>query len=123
MSIVARKQQVGRYAWIKPFLLALRETGNITQSAKAAKITRQHVHKRLQVSEAFRKLFDAAMEAAVDGLEKEAWKRAKKGSDRLLMFLLKGRRRRVFGAEAKPEGQESPPKAYVVTEDWSPDEA
>ncbi|NIV30648.1 MAG: hypothetical protein GWN58_14455, partial [Anaerolineae bacterium] len=70
--------------------------------------------------------WDEALEDACDLLEAEAWERAiEKGSDRLLMFLLKAHRRDKYGDRVRqevsgPDGGPVPVKTYVTVspDDW-----
>jgi hypothetical protein len=78
--------------WKKTYLKQLRKCGNITQSAKAANISRMAVYKAKKASTVFAREWEDALEEAVDSLEQEAWKRAKDSSDKLLQFLLKAHR-------------------------------
>src|ERR1041385_6689267 len=65
--------------WCKAFLSVFAETGNITQSAKAAGITRATVWHRKQNDPDFAKLLAEAEQEAADVLEREAWRRATEG--------------------------------------------
>lgn len=78
--------------WEPAFLAALAATGNVSEAARAANIVRQEVYRYREMSETFAAAWDAALEEATDTLEAEALKRAKAGSDVLLIFLLKGAR-------------------------------
>lgn len=92
----------------KTFLEALSYNGNVTESAKAAGITRACAYIWRDKHPDFAEDWEAAHEEAVDRLEAEAWKRATEGtskpvyqqgqlvghiqqySDTLLIFLMKG---------------------------------
>ena len=78
--------------WQKAFLVALEQTGSVTQAAEAAKIGRWNVYDARRSDEAFAALWDQALDIAADSLEDEARRRAFDGSDVLIMFLLKGLR-------------------------------
>ncbi|MFN2578216.1 MAG: hypothetical protein ABR607_11055 [Pyrinomonadaceae bacterium] len=82
--------------WQKAFLAGLEQTGSVTDAAKAAKIGRSAVYQHRYSDPAFARLWDEAIEKACDLLEDEARRRAFKGSDVLLMFLLKGRRPQIW---------------------------
>jgi len=97
------------------FLELLRETANVSASARRVGISRQAAYKARARSEEFREAWEDAIEEAIDALEAEARRRALEGvgepvfyqgkevghirrySDLLLIFLLKGRRKEVFG--------------------------
>lgn len=108
--------------WKPAFIERLRETANVSRSAKDAGISRQAAYQERERSESFRKAWDDAMEEALDYLEEEARRRAYEGtvepvvsagrhvadvrrySDTLLIFLLKGRRKEVFGDRQEISG-------------------
>jgi len=69
--------------WKPAFLAALRETGNVTQSAEIAGITREGVYKARRRSNKFAEDWDSALEYATDALEREARRRAMQGVRRL----------------------------------------
>jgi len=79
------------------FLEKLRECGNIRLACQAADIPRTTVYRWRNTWSTFAHEWDDALEDALDLLEAEAWKRARRNSDRLLMFLLKAHRRDVYG--------------------------
>ena len=97
------------------FLELLRETASVKASARRVGISRQAAYKARARSEGFREAWEDALEEAIDDLEAEARRRALEGteipvfydggevgtrrvySDTLLIFLLKGRRREIFG--------------------------
>jgi transposase-like protein len=92
------------------FLKALAETGNVTESAKAAGVCRATAYRWRDKVPDFALAWDQAIEESVDALELEARRRAIEGaekpifyrgvkiatvqepSDMLLMFLLNGNR-------------------------------
>lgn len=92
------------------FLDVLRQTCNVTEAARTAGIGRRTAYEWRDADEAFRAAWDDAEQEAVDGLEREAWRRAKEGvpkpvtfqgkitdtyleySDRMMELLLKAHR-------------------------------
>lgn len=98
------------------FLDVLRNTGNVSAAARAVGISRQRAYELRKHDPDFRREWQSAIEEAVDDLESELRRRAVEGtekaiyyggaqcgsirnySDNLGMFLLKGRRKDVFGA-------------------------
>ena len=78
--------------WRPVFLQMLRNTGNIRASANAAGVTRPTVYNHKRRSKEFAAAWDDAIQDAVDTLEAIAIDRARKGSDTLLIFLLKAHR-------------------------------
>lgn len=89
--------------WTKAFLASLRKTGNVSQSARNAKIERRTVYKRREADPEFKAAWDEVIEEAMDALEEVALRRAKKGSDTLLIFLLKSRRPEIYKETIKQE--------------------
>ena len=86
------------------FLKRLRNTGNVRLSCEAADVPRSTVYRWRDKWTTFADEWDEALEDACDLLEEEAWRRAiDKGSDRLLMFLLKAHRRDKFGDTVRQE--------------------
>ena len=90
------------------FLEVLRATCNVSEAARAIGMARQGLYEARKREAEFARLWDEAVEEAVDCLEREAWRRAvegfeepvfyqgaqvgvvKKYSDRMLELLLKG---------------------------------
>lgn len=107
--------------WKPAFIDALKETGNVARSARAARISRTHAYRERNNSAMFREAWDEAIEEGLDYLEEEARRRAYHGvekpvfyqgdecgyvrefSDTLMIFLLKGRRGEVYGDRVKQE--------------------
>jgi len=77
-------------------LIALENTGSVTEAAQAAHMGRSLVYQHRRNDPLFAAAWDEAIEKACDLLEDEARRRAFNGSDVLLMFLLKGRRPQVW---------------------------
>lgn len=76
----------------RAFLLAFMETGSVTESTQIAGVGRQTHYDWLKNDSEYASVFADAEAIAVQSLEDEARKRAKAGSDTLLIFLLKGLR-------------------------------
>lgn len=92
------------------FLVALRQTANVTAAAELAGVSRSHAYQQRRSDGEFRQAWDDAIEAAVDELEEELRRRALHGveqpvffggkecgrvrtyNDALGMFLLRARR-------------------------------
>ena len=107
-------------AWRAAFIERLRATGNVTLAAAGAGVGRQHVYRTRNRSKKFRRLWDEALEQAVDLLEGEARRRATGTREdvwyagrvvgtkpvydsALLMFLLKAHRPHKFRDNVKVE--------------------
>jgi hypothetical protein len=65
--------------WLRPFLDALADSGNVTYACARARVSRVAVYKRRRRHPAFATLWDDALEVAADLLELEARRRAKDG--------------------------------------------
>jgi hypothetical protein len=63
----------------------------VAAACKTTRISRKTVYKWKQRDERFAQDWDEAIDDGTDGLEDIALERAKKSSDRLLIFLLKAR--------------------------------
>lgn len=86
-----------RRVWTKAFLIALEQTGgSVSKACEAAKVSSTTAYGRKKNDVQFRERWEAALDRAADLLEDEARRRAFKGSDNLLMFLLKGARPERF---------------------------
>ena len=83
--------------YMDKFLEKLRESGNIRLSCTAAGVNRSTVYRWRDKWVTFADEWDEALDDAVDLLEGEAWRRARKNSDRLLMYLLTAHRPEKYG--------------------------
>lgn len=91
-------------AWRVAFLLVLGTRANVSEAAAAAGITRQRAYQLRQSTPAFAADWDAALEAACDQLEQEAWRRALEGG-RQYKFNLKTGAPLLFPAGSPQAGQ------------------
>lgn len=107
LAIVDAKEKALTKAWMPAFLAALSQSPNVTGAARLAGITRQHAYQTRDIDPAFKAAWDDAIEQAVDGLEDRAYTLAHAGlqgiSPVLLIFLLKGRRREIYGDQVKAQ--------------------
>lgn len=96
------------------FIRKLAETGNVTEACRGLLFSRKTLYEWKESHDAFRKLWDEALDIATDALETEARRRAvdgwdepvyhqgkkvgkiKRYSDRMLEILLKGHRPEKF---------------------------
>lgn len=113
--------------WKPNFIESLRKTANVSRSASEAGISRRMVYKEREKSDGFGEAWDDAIEEGLDYLEEEARRRAYEGtlkpvyqrgeevgvirefSDTLMIFLLKGRRREVYGDRREVSGPDGGP--------------
>jgi hypothetical protein len=92
-----------RERWKDLFIQAFRESGIISQALMYAGISRTVLRAGLEKDKDFLEEFHDAKADAIDSLETEAVRRAKDGSDQLLMFLLKSHRPEVYRENHKIE--------------------
>lgn len=84
------------------FLDNLRKGYSPSKAAKNTGPTVQSFLKWREDDDDFREEWEAAVEEGTDGLEDVATRRAKAGSDTLLMFMLKARRPNKYRDNAPP---------------------
>lgn len=65
------------------------KAGNITDAAKALKVTRQALHKRIREDEVLQAVVTDARETLVDIAESQALKQIKRGNTAMIIFTLK----------------------------------
>ena len=114
--------------WAPVFLVALRQTGVIGKAAKEAQISRNECYLLRDVDPEFRQAWDDALEDSTDSLEEAMLHRARDGvrqykfdsngdplkhpdtgepyyedrySDTVGIFMLKGRRKEIYGENAR----------------------
>jgi hypothetical protein len=78
------------------FCAELADGQSVTAAAKRIGVTRAWAYWHRSKDEGFAAEWDSAVEAGTDALEDEAVKRARNGSDTMLIFMLKGRRPEKF---------------------------
>ena len=78
------------------FLKALGDGASIMAASVSAGMGRRTAYDWREADEAFAKAWDDAIEAGTDVLEDEAVRRARDGSDTLLIFMLKARRPKKY---------------------------
>ncbi len=96
------------------FFETLEKTLNISTAANAAKFSRNTAYHHKKHDSEFRARWDEVFEAALDDLELSTITRAKDSSDTLAIFLLKTRRREIYGQDRASE-QNPPPIVNVIT--------
>ncbi len=98
------------------FLKALDSGESVTKACNAAGIGRRTVYDWRSDDEKFAAEWEDAVETGTDVLEDEAVKRAKDGSDTLLIFMLKARRPDKFKDRWQHEhtGKGGGPLRFVV---------
>lgn len=82
--------------WYAPFLKRLAQSPNVSAACRAAKISRQQAYRRREEDPTLAALWQEAVDTGVDSLVEVGWRRAKKESDTLLIFLLKAHRPDVY---------------------------
>lgn len=111
MTAQRKRPAAGRRLFIKH----LRKSGNVTRAAEAAGVSRNQLYLARRDDPDFALAWEEALEGAMDDLEATLLRRALEGTDKpvffggkecgtvksysdsLGMFLLKGRRRDIFG--------------------------
>jgi hypothetical protein len=76
-------------SWHPRFLEFLASTCNVTLACRAAGVDRTVAYDHKREMPDFAAAWEDAKEAAIEILEGEAWQRARKQSDTLMIFLLK----------------------------------
>ena len=90
------------------FLAAYKTCGNISEASRACEIDRSCHYDWLRDPE-YAEAFEFAKDEATDDLERVARERAKKGSDLLLIFLLKSLRPKVYRERFEHTGPDGGP--------------
>lgn len=98
-----RVPKIPRRKWKRKFIEALKINGIVSEAAKIAGISRDRAYEVRILDPKFAAKWAEAIETSVDDLEKEAFRRAKEGSDALMMFALKGNRPAKYGDKTKHE--------------------
>jgi hypothetical protein len=101
-------------AWHKVFIEALRSTGNVLYSCRSAGVARSTAYLHHQQDLEFARAWAEAIEDAIDILALEARNRALKGSDQLLMFLLRAHRPEVYRENISIEHSAAPPQKIRI---------
>lgn len=100
MAKLPAKKRGGNVArnpnWQPKFLEIFGNTMNISLSADGAGIDRRTVYRARQNDPEFAAAMDDAKEEAIERLEADAYERAKKMSDTLLIFLLKAHKPALY---------------------------
>lgn len=76
-------------SWHDRFIELLAQTCNVTLAAKGAGVSRSAAYVHRSLFGDFAAQWDSAEQEAIEVLEAEAWRRARRTSDTLLIFLLK----------------------------------
>lgn len=83
MSDQSQESTPKKARWVRGFLTALRESGNVRLSCEAAKIDRKTAYNLREVDQDFAQAWQDALEESADLLEQEARRRAYEGVQRL----------------------------------------
>ncbi|MBN2492886.1 MAG: hypothetical protein JXQ29_18700 [Planctomycetes bacterium] len=89
----------GLYHWRGPFLRFMREDPAIGYCAERAGVSRRTVLRHQKKDPAFAAAIEEAIEHAVDRIEAETFRDARSGDRLLKMFILKSRRRSIYGEQ------------------------
>ena len=115
-TIKANKPGPKATDWRPAFLKALALSPfNIAEAAKAAGVSRGVAYEERDKNPAYTAVWDAITEAAVDGLETVALDYARSGAKHecmaLLIFMLKARRKAIYGGVG--DGPERPAATII----------
>lgn len=91
--------------WESKFLEIYGQSGNVTLAALGAGVGRSTVYERRQKHKKFREKMELRREEAIAILEGEAFSRARKQSDTLLIFLLKNLNPSTYGDKIQHSGK------------------
>jgi hypothetical protein len=100
--------------WKTVFLTHLRNHGVVRAAADCAGISRKTVYLERKKASDFSESWDEAIDEFCDTLEGLAFERAKKGSDALIIFLLKTRRPKIYGNKVERTGEDSGPIKWLA---------
>jgi hypothetical protein len=114
-----KKPKTRKRIWQKAFLACLSVCGNVTDTCRKLDVDPSTVYDHKKADPEFARLWEEALDKAMDCLEIEAHRRAKAGSDRLLEFLLKCRRKDKYGDNPVTQSQGQQPQ---ITIEKAPDE-
>ncbi len=92
-----------RTDWQDRFITAFAETGIVVDAAKAVGVGRSLVYAERDRNPDFKARWDAIEEWTTEELEQVAKRRARDGSDLLMIFLLKARRPAIYRENVKIE--------------------
>lgn len=82
--------------WQAKFLELFGFSMNVVLSAKGAGVDRQTIYRERRRNPEFAAAYEEAKQEAIERLEADAYDRAKKASDTLLIFLLKSHKPEVY---------------------------
>lgn len=105
--------------WKRHFLAAYAQAGMVTEACKVAGVGRSTAYRERQADEDFALAWADVEERSTEELEAEATRRAKDGSDVLLIFMLKSRRPEIYRDAPRP----AVVKADPPTPEATPEEA
>ena len=115
------------------FLEALKETCNVSKACELSGLARRSAYDWREEDPEFARDWQKALDIAADGLEEEAVRRARDGtqkpvyqggqlvgyvqeySDTLLIFLLKGAKPKKYSEKLQHTGEDNGPIQFVVT--------
>lgn len=89
--------------WHDTFIAALQEHGTVTAACKVAGISRVTAYQHRKDHPDFAERWDDVNESNVDQLEQKAMEIALNGEPRMIEFLLRHRRRDVYGDQVRHE--------------------
>lgn len=125
-KIDTKKEEAARKQTQAAFLHNLAVSCNVSASCRLAKVSRGAVYQWRSEDAEFAKAWDDALTEAIELLEAEAWQRARKQSDTLMIFLLKAHKPEKYRETIRAEhsGLQGKPiqHTHTVLHDLSDDE-
>ena len=106
--------------WRPAFLRGLEVCPVVGEACKAAHISRKTAYEWRERDEAFRKEWDQAVEAGLDGLEAALIERGKKRDTTAAIFILKHRRPEIYRERHEVTGRDGAP---LIAHIYLPDNA
>lgn len=108
----------GRAQAQRRFLDELESTANVAGACRAARISRTIAYAWRAQDPVFAAAWEDALNNALDDLEQEAFRRAREGSDQLVMFLLKAHRPDKYRDVVSHQTSGETTLRIVFTNDW-----
>jgi hypothetical protein len=97
----AKKTKPVDTSWHGRFLEILGQSCNVTLACKGAGVDRTGAYAHKKSMPEFAAAWKDAIKQAIEILEAEAWQRARKQSDVLMIFLLKAHKPKKYGEKIK----------------------
>lgn len=104
------------------FLAELRKIPNVSRACRLAGFARQTAYRYRDDDLTFAEAWDDALEEGVEALEEAVWRRAKRESDTLAIFLLKAHKPAKYNVPTKNEHSGPDGQALRIEVVWQDDD-